>query len=83
MHPSISDDSTGELLPRLTVDSQIDQVSLVCSRERYAFFYWDVTGNRSRLVLGTMEKRKGLLYTTSFIRSPSLLSLLGLLRVAE
>ena len=56
MHPSISDDSTGELLPRLTVDSQIDQVSLVCSRERYALFSWDVTGNRSRLVLGTMEK---------------------------
>lgn len=58
MHPSISDDSTGELLPRLTVDSQIDQVSLVCSRERYALFYWDVTGNRSRLVLGTMEKKR-------------------------
>ena len=63
MHPSISDDSTAELLPRLTVDSQIDQVSLVCSRERYALFYWDVACNRSRLVLGTMEKeRKGLLY---------------------
>lgn len=63
MHPSISDDSTGELLPRLTVDSQIDPVTLACSRERYALFYWDVAGNRSRLVLGTIEKeRKGLLY---------------------
>lgn len=52
-----SEGSTCELLPLMTIDSQIDQVTLIRSGERYALFYWDVTGNQNRLVLGTTAKK--------------------------
>lgn len=48
-------EATGQLAQFRTLDSQIEQVYLVRNGEPYALFYWDVTSNRSKLVLGAMS----------------------------